>query len=320
MTHGAPTKRGGGPGPVERNALEYTIPLFGARSTTVTQAAIPDGDAGTAVTVGMMANIIRASAAHPVVRQETLRALAGLPHGADRRQRAQALFWHLKRRIRFVDDHALVQAALGEGVYTEGLIAPERLLTMPEPRGDCDDYSMALAAMLAAAGVPVELVTIAADGARPAEFSHVYVQAVLEDGSRFPLDASHGPAPGWESPRWWRRHVWPIFGLAPRGLHGLDKAYGTPYWTDKGVRVAGLNGALDWFKAGSELTKTILTLRPPAGTSIVTEPGRTAVYRTTPEGFGPIQAIPGWPGATMPYLLIGGVGLVVLLALLAARR
>lgn len=304
--------------------LTAPIPSFGAAPTTVARIpASPDADVATAETVATMITLIRQSLPTPELRQAASDAYAGLRAGGDRRSRAQAAFWWVKSRVQFEPDSEVIRRALGRFDGQEGLIRPDRLISMPRPAGDCDDFSMLVCALLLAGGVPCELVTVAADPHRPREYSHVYAQAILEDGGRLPLDASHGSQPGWATRSYYRRQVWPIFPKST--LHGLDRAYGTPYWTDHGVKLGGGLGVdwgspLDWFKTGAEFTKDILTLRPPGGTTISRTPEGTQVYRTAPYGLGPVQFMPDFPqfGTSSTTLLLV-LGAVVVAAMLAKR-
>jgi len=88
---------------------------------------------------------------------------------------------------------------------------PRDLLALPVPvaQGDCDDYSMLAASMLLAEGIPCAFVTVAADSRDPSQFSHVYVVS-RRGGARIPIDASHGPSVGWETPEFYRRSEWPV--------------------------------------------------------------------------------------------------------------
>jgi transglutaminase-like putative cysteine protease len=90
------------------------------------------------------------------------------------------------------------------------LVDPE--LAAQTRRGDCAIYTPLLCSMLYTAGVPCRMIVVAADAASD-RFTHVYAAAVLEDGSLYPLDASHGKSPGWETPNAHRRAVWSVFGL-----------------------------------------------------------------------------------------------------------
>jgi hypothetical protein len=74
---------------------------------------------------------------------------------------------------------------------------------------DCDGFELYAACLLTVLGVPVSLVTIAADDRKPGDYSHVYLAAYPE-GRRIPLDFSHGPHIGWESPNLGRKREWPV--------------------------------------------------------------------------------------------------------------
>lgn len=123
----------------------------------------------------------------------------------------------VKRTITFTEDETLVKANLGftddilntpEGAM-DLLIAPEVLLGMPQPMGDCDDYSMLLASLLMGLRFQTWFVTIAADESDPQRFSHVYVKTYIPDeGREVYLDASHGMYPGWESKKQFRKAEW----------------------------------------------------------------------------------------------------------------
>lgn len=78
---------------------------------------------------------------------------------------------------------------------------------------DCDGYSMYAGCLLTALGIPVSLVTVAADREQPERYSHVYLAAYPEGpkGPRIPLDFSHGKYPGWECPNLGRIQEWPVW-------------------------------------------------------------------------------------------------------------
>lgn len=121
-----------------------------------------------------------------------------------------AIYWWVKDRLRFVLDEVTAAALPPDiaGEVVETLVRPVDLL-QSAGAGDCDDYSMLLASMLLAAGVRCAFVTVAADPEARDRYSHVYVAAYAP--GRIPLDASHGTAPGWETPnRFGKRRTWPL--------------------------------------------------------------------------------------------------------------
>jgi transglutaminase-like putative cysteine protease len=153
-----------------------------------------DDEQATARTISLMWQVARQSAQHPLIQQATAQATAG---ARSARQRAEQIFWWVKRHVRFTEDEEHAHA-LGLAPDTELIIWPADLLTMARPAGDCDDHATLVASMLMAAGIEPEFVTIAADPERPDTYSHVYARARV-DGATIALDTSHGAHPGWEA-------------------------------------------------------------------------------------------------------------------------
>lgn len=80
----------------------------------------------------------------------------------------------------------------------ETVAAPWR--TLEVKAGDCDDLSSLLASMAVSVGIPARFKAIAANPDHPNEFTHVYVEMLLED-EWIPADPSVAGKPlGWESP------------------------------------------------------------------------------------------------------------------------
>lgn len=194
--------------------LAGAIALQGAPSIAHSSYTADLGtDRATADTVQIMAELARRGARSTIVFDAVAEAWAqsGLTEDSSDRDIAKALFNWVKRNVQFVEDESLIQLWTGEVVSNkELLIAPERLLLMRPPQGDCDDFSTLLAAMLLSVGIPTSFVTIAADPTMPDRFSHVYVRVSLPRGEILNIDASHGPYLGWESPEKYREVEWPI--------------------------------------------------------------------------------------------------------------
>lgn len=125
-------------------------------------------------------------------------------------------FWWVKGKIGFQQDEQLavpVRQFL-DGDVVEVLIRPQDLLRLNRPIEDCDGFASLTPALLRVQGVPCSFVTVAADAREPGRFSHVYA-ACYPNGERIPLDASHGPYPGWEATQTGqvtRVKEWPIDG------------------------------------------------------------------------------------------------------------
>ena len=171
-----------------------------------------------------MCGHVRDAAADPLVQRIAAGAVqqfGGLAGGETNSAVPSACWWWAKHFIKFVHHETLLRQFLGEAGHLQGLISPEVLVRMDRPEGDCAIFSECVAAFLTALGVPYEFVTVAVNPSEPTVFSHVYVYAVMPDGSRMPLDASHGDYPGWQVPssRVSRLQVWDASGrpVADRG-------------------------------------------------------------------------------------------------------
>ena len=201
--------------------------------------ASTDDNESTADTVNRMCEHIRWSRQFPIVQraaQDALKRFGSVVMRGQKRRRAHAAWSWVKHCCKFVQDEPLMRSMLGEQNQRDFLIAPWTLLAMKEPQGDCDDFTMLVCSLLQALGMEWEIVTVAVDPEDPARWSHVYCVALVEDGERMPLDASHGKYLGWEVPRehMFRYGAWdengsPIPGRSPAvrsGLHGYQPTRG----------------------------------------------------------------------------------------------
>ena len=208
-------------------------------------AASPDPDTATAQTIAIMCGHVRKASSDEVVKQTAGRAaeqFAGLA-GTGRRDAyslATAAFWWCKVFVKFVHHELIIRQRLGESGHLQGLISPEVLVRMEHPEGDCAIFTECACAFLRVFGIPYEIVTVAVSPDEPTIFSHVYLYAVLPDGTRLPLDASHGDYLGWQVPSAHvsRRQVWDangnaiadkgsrFDGLHNYGLHGCGHGLG----------------------------------------------------------------------------------------------
>ena len=104
--------------------------------------------------------------------------------------------------------------------------APTAVLAMPDPIGDCPQFSMLAAAMFRVACMNSLFVTIAAERSFPEQWSHIYNTVEVSPGRFLPFDSSHGPEPGAEYARPFKRRVWPRLtpGLCTPGTRQKGKA------------------------------------------------------------------------------------------------
>ena len=162
-------------------------------------------DEETAQTVTYMDELAAADANDAAVAAAAAEALdqAGIDAGADPLRKAQAVYWWLKRTVRYV-------ATPGTSpLVDQTLIPPCTLLAMPEPIGDCPQFSMLAAAIFRVLCMDSLFVTIAAEPAFPDQWSHIYNTVEVFPGQYMPFDSSNGPEPGAEYAKPFKRRVWP---------------------------------------------------------------------------------------------------------------
>lgn len=205
-----------------------------------------DSETLTRETVAKMRRWIVLRSSHPIVVYCARTIAAGLRGRPDRRQVATAVFNWMRRSLGFVHDEPMLQR-LGYPEAAELLIEPARLLTLAHPAGDCDDFTMTAGALLGAFQIPCEIVTLKADPNEPARWSHVFLDAILENGAHFPMDTSHGPYAGWEAPEYYDRRGWGVIvPERPKELNGYYARGGlgetTPWWQtalNKSIDIVG---------------------------------------------------------------------------------
>lgn len=196
----------------------------------VSQADVVDSDNATAQTIARMVDLIKESCGDPLFQRVAQSSLTWSGGSGDARSIAAGCWWAVKHMMRFVQDSGALYLLVGPHDALELLVSPAAMVRARQMQGDCDDFTMMVCAMLQCLGVPFEILTVAASPQDPSRFSHVYARAVMPDGSRIPLDASHGKYPGWEVPksRQFRLQVWDMDGNAVSddarstwdGLHG----------------------------------------------------------------------------------------------------
>ena len=169
-------------------------------------------EVSTGDTINQMKTLSIRSIRSPMVIWACNEALRGLPADADDKGIAEALWYWIKGKVKFVTDE---QTMMNMGIPIQNptkelLIAPSTLLTMIAPQGDCDDFSMLSAAMLMCCGIRTSFVTIAADKETPRKWSHVYVKCYPKGYPPMMFDASHGDYPGWEHTQNFRKREWII--------------------------------------------------------------------------------------------------------------
>lgn len=179
--------------------------------------ALPDlPDEQVAGTIALMRRyVLEDACSAPIQRQA--RSIAASVASLSGPDLAQAVFSFVRSRVSFSLDESISSAfhAPVSAPIIEALIRPVDMAVLCEDggcrrMGDCDDFSMYVAALLLALGINCSFVTLAADPADPNRYSHVYVAAYTEAG-RIPIDASHGEKAGWEAEnKYGKKKEWPL--------------------------------------------------------------------------------------------------------------
>ena len=188
---------------VSRN--EY-VPEFG-RVVRILEYDRPmqSDDVETAQTVSYMDELAAADASDPAIVSATAEALedAGIDMSACPMDKAHAVYWWLKRTIRYVPTPGT------SPLVDQTLITPCAVLAMPEPIGDCPQFSMLACAMFRVLCMESMFVTIKAEQNFPDLWSHIYNTVEVYPNQFLPFDSSNGPEPGAEYARPFARKVWP---------------------------------------------------------------------------------------------------------------
>lgn len=152
-------------------------------------------DGQVSATVRQMIRYVVEDCTHPLIVEDAANALRegnGDP--------VLGAYRFAKRHIRFQQD---AKTGAFDRDCVEVLVRPVDVALMHRQGlnvvGDCDDFSMYVAALLRANFVPCFFVTAAVDANDPTVYSHVYVAAYPRSG-RVAVDASHGKFCGWEVP------------------------------------------------------------------------------------------------------------------------
>ena len=220
-----------------RGALYH--PGFGEVLQYDVREVSTDPDTQVSQVIGMMRDYTRQDASSPEIARDAQAA-------SETGEPVEDVFNFIRgrSRIAFTQDEDTARPLTGwldkykPGSHVvEVLIRPvdmSILCSRNRGKGDCDDFSMYAAALLRAKGVPARFCTIAADPEQPNVYSHVYVVAYPR-GRRVPLDVSHGPYAGWESPVRYRIEEWDLASAAPERLLWAGLLAGGAYLLYRGI-------------------------------------------------------------------------------------
>lgn len=141
---------------------------------------MPSGDAGTARTVGAMRRLIHEGSKNQDIRE--IAANLAMHHATDQ-GKIGSIFDFVKSKMKYVRDPLHQELVAGAAYHYD------TLGTLGYARGDCDDHTVMLGAMLESVGYPTRIATARM---KPGEgsFDHVYIE-VHDRNGWIPLDASN---------------------------------------------------------------------------------------------------------------------------------
>jgi transglutaminase-like putative cysteine protease len=186
--------------------------------TPVQGFTISPGDVGIRQTCDFIRKQIDLGKADPLV-QATFRQIAAESYVKDKIELSKALTHWVVQNIRYTPDDAMSMTEEGlkwidikqcpiaykQCEAVEMIVTPHQILQSKQ--GDCDDLCMILGSFLELGGMPVRMVTIAADSSDPSQFSHVYLIANI-NGTWIPIDAvNHNNPWNWEAPNYYRKEI-----------------------------------------------------------------------------------------------------------------
>lgn len=289
--------------------------LFGSSlpSSIATKRTDPTNtDISTADTIELMEAHTARDISHPLI-QQALADIISSPSvvDSDPHSKVQGVFDYVKERVTFVEDESTLTKLFGIESDVELLITPARLLSMNQPMGDCDDFSMLTKALLQGMGIETRFVTVGADAQLPGKWSHVYCMATLPDGETIAVDTSHGKYLGWEAPHINRKGIW------------ANGRVQEPKASREGLNMdavtAGSLGAIDWGKilesgistAGSIATAQFGQPRLAPGTFIRNADGSVLTNQPYPAGGISLNTSGGGVSSGMILLAVVGIGLLL---------
>jgi transglutaminase-like putative cysteine protease len=159
--------------------------------------SLPAGDTGTAKTVGFMRRLIRQGSKSHRIRE--MAANLVMRHPTDQ-GKIGSIFHFVRDKMKYVRD-PLHQELLGGADYHMETMAGQGYA-----RGDCDDHTIMLGAMLESVGYPTRIATARMKPGR-GSFDHVYLE-VHDRTGWIPLDAANKKTQAGDAPSVNRLRRW----------------------------------------------------------------------------------------------------------------
>lgn len=289
--------------------------LYG--SNTVSARPLAGGDAGVAETVREMYRLVDAGVKDPVVNRYAIEIIRACPQYNPVAE-TRCIFEHVLENFRYV------QHPVGPHGEKQRLMPVREILTLQA--GDCPIFSELLATLLSSVGYETRFVTVASDGADPAQFNHIYVEAFVL-GQWVAFDAARPDAEFARAPeRYFRKKIW-----FPEG-GGSDEGESMGCLCEGGYsRLNGYARTLGDATTNPEAQDITAITTGIADIELGSSPNASVYANLTPNVQG--GGLPLLPSGTLPYgvpqtgltispttlLLIAALGAVLLLGRQSSR-
>lgn len=277
-----------------------------------------NGDRGVEKTIQMIRDVVDSGVKDPVVNSAAIGILKNRGvENFDREAKLRALYDFVSwPNFLYVED------PVGPKGPKETIRTPRTLLRLKA--GDCDDYTVLLAALAGTIGISTRAVTVAADPSLPSDFSHIYPEAEVSPGVWVPMDAARpGAAFGLPALKYFRKRIWSLTNPSYQDVAGMGcKNCGCKKCNKTAPRVSSLNGYAI-IGLGDD-TSEICAVGQSVSSIIDSFTG--SPYDSYQTGCSPAIAAPaaGYPSATLSLsgsdMAMWGIGLVAVLLLLKGGR
>src|ERR1035441_1711918 len=130
--------------------------FWGIPVSIATAATNPhDSVVSTIDTIHQMIAIAKVSSHSPKIASVIDNLVRTLPRHSTQQDLVRAIYWWIKNHVTYEEDESILANRMGyQDPNQELLIAPDTLLSMQHPMGDCDDFSLLAASFMLAAKIP----------------------------------------------------------------------------------------------------------------------------------------------------------------------
>lgn len=201
-------------------------------STKTFKVQLSESNRATYESVEVIRQLIEEGKKDWVIRRVAEKIIQYIPP-KDYKREIQAVYNFVTKRLRYTKDIHRV----------ETVHRARDLLRYHRKGADCDDFVILTGALLQSIGHPIRIVIIGNNYSNKEDYSHIYLQVLL-DGKWVPLDGSvPGAKVGWEAPRYATKKIFNLDGSAS-DIGELPTGNSKLKWILTGIGALLLVGAL----------------------------------------------------------------------------